>query len=189
MVSIPDNCHNPHNLGWCTFFKPAYLFPQRTRKGLLLGKFIQRIKTQICTFFVMKILDKPSQILNVRNTTSQCHSHQVHQTKTKYPNQNTKYAKQDTNCANSCNTMHRSATAMQHCTEEGSPLLPAFPSKVKRPTVTEALFSPLSFSSTVSSSSKTHSQFFSSVQLASSLVCIQMRMTVCTSIFYFCVNC
>ena len=97
--SIPDNCHNPHNLGWCTFFKPAYLFPQRTRKGLLLGKFIQRIKTQICTFFVMKILDKPSQILNVRNTTSQCHSHQVHQTKTKYPNQNTKYAKQDTKYA------------------------------------------------------------------------------------------
>ena len=50
-LTIPDNCHNPHNLGWCTFFKPAYLFPQRTRKGLLLGKFIQRIKTQICTFF------------------------------------------------------------------------------------------------------------------------------------------
>ena len=47
----------------------------------------------------MKILDKPSQILNVRNTTSQCHSHQVHQTKTKYPNQNTKYAKQDTKYA------------------------------------------------------------------------------------------
>ena len=44
-LSIPDNCHNPHNLGWCTFFKPAYLFPQRTRKGLLLGKFIQRITT------------------------------------------------------------------------------------------------------------------------------------------------
>merc|ERR1712055_1170248 len=90
---IPDNCHNPHHLGWCTFFKPAYLFPQRTRKGLLLGKLTQRIKTQIYTFYVMKILDKPSQILNVRNTTSQCHSHQ---TKTKYPNQNTKYAKQDT---------------------------------------------------------------------------------------------
>ena len=47
----------------------------------------------------MKILDKPSQILNVRNTTSQCHSLQVHQTKTKYPNQNTKYAKQDTKYA------------------------------------------------------------------------------------------
>ena len=47
----------------------------------------------------MKILDKPSQILNVRNTTSKCHSHQVHQTKTKYPNQNTKYAKQDTKFA------------------------------------------------------------------------------------------
>ena len=47
----------------------------------------------------MKILDKPSQTLIVRNTTSQCHSHQVHQTKTKYPNQNTKYAKQDTKYA------------------------------------------------------------------------------------------
>merc|ERR1712212_863864 len=51
LVNIPHNCHHPHHLGWCTFFKPAYLFPQRTRKGLLLGKFIQRIKTQICTFF------------------------------------------------------------------------------------------------------------------------------------------
>ena len=28
--------HNSHNRRWCTFFKPAYLFPQRTRKGLLL---------------------------------------------------------------------------------------------------------------------------------------------------------
>ena len=70
----PDNCHN---LGWCSFFKPAHLFPQRTRYGLLLGKFIQRLKTQICTFFVMEILDAPSQVINVRNTTSQCHRHQV----------------------------------------------------------------------------------------------------------------
>ena len=36
--------------------------------------------------------------------------------------------------------------ALQGCTEAGSPLLPAFPSKVKRPTVTEVLFPPLSFS-------------------------------------------
>ena len=27
----PDNCHNRHNRRWCTFFKPAYLFPQRTQ--------------------------------------------------------------------------------------------------------------------------------------------------------------
>merc|ERR1712208_226385 len=79
----------PHNLGRCTFFRPAYLFPQRTRKGLLLGKFIQRLKTQICTFFVMKVLDAPSQIINVRKTTSQC------QTNTKYAKQNIKYAKQN----------------------------------------------------------------------------------------------
>ena len=43
-----------------------------------------------------------------------------------------------------CNTMKRNA--VQRCTEAGSPLLPAFPSKVKRPTVTEVLFPPLSFS-------------------------------------------
>ena len=73
----------------------------------------------------MKILDAPSQFKNVRNTTSQCHrhqlrqkihhvpqkymmyakqnttytKHQVHQTKTKYANQNTKYAKQNTKYA------------------------------------------------------------------------------------------
>ena len=73
----------------------------------------------------MKILDAPSQFKNVRNTTSQCHrhqlrqkihhvrqkyimyakqnttytKHQVHQTKTKFSNQNTKYAKQNTKYA------------------------------------------------------------------------------------------
>ena len=73
-VLTPDNSHDRHDRRWCTFFKPAYLFPQRTRNGLLLGKFIQRIKT----FFVMKI-DAPSQILNVTNTTSQCHRHQLRQ--------------------------------------------------------------------------------------------------------------
>ena len=57
---IRDNSHNRHNRRWCTFFKPAYLFPQRTRNGLLLGKFIQRKITQICTSFVIKILDAPS---------------------------------------------------------------------------------------------------------------------------------
>ena len=106
-------------------FQAGIPFPQRTRNGLFLGKFIQRIKTQICTFFVMKILDAPSQFKNVRNTTSQCHrhqlrqkihhvrqkyimyakqnttytKHQVHQTKTKFSNQNTKYAKQNTKYA------------------------------------------------------------------------------------------
>ena len=39
----------------------------------------------------MKVLDAPSQIINVRKTTSQC------QTNTKYAKQNTKYAKQNTN--------------------------------------------------------------------------------------------
>ena len=73
-LNTPDNSHDRHDRRWCTFFKPAYLFPQRTRNGLLLGKFIQRIKT----FFVMKI-DAPSQILNVTNTTSQCHRHQLRQ--------------------------------------------------------------------------------------------------------------
>ena len=33
--SIPDICHNRHNRRWCTFFKPVYLFPERTWKGLL----------------------------------------------------------------------------------------------------------------------------------------------------------
>ena len=76
-LSIPHNCHHPHHLGWCTFFKPAYLFPQRTRKGLLLGKFIQRIKTQICTFFDEKYtkytkqkLSTPTKILNIPNKTT-----------------------------------------------------------------------------------------------------------------------
>ena len=75
----PDNCHNRHNRRWCTFFKPAYLFPQRTQNGLLLRKFIQRVKTQICAFFVRKILDAPSRILNVTNIISQCHRYQLHQ--------------------------------------------------------------------------------------------------------------
>ena len=44
-IAIPHNCHNRPNRRWCTFFKSAYLFPQRTWNGLLLGKFIQRIKT------------------------------------------------------------------------------------------------------------------------------------------------
>ena len=47
-VDTPDNSHDRHDRRWCTFFKPAYLFPQRTRNGLLLGKFIQRIKTFFC---------------------------------------------------------------------------------------------------------------------------------------------
>ena len=73
----------------------------------------------------MKILDAPSQFKNVRNTTSQCHrhqlrqkihhvrqkyimyakqnttytKHQIHQTKTKFSNKNTKYAKQNTKYA------------------------------------------------------------------------------------------
>ena len=63
--------------GGASLFKPAYLFPQRTQNGLLLGKFIQRLKTQIYNFFVMKIWDAPSQILNVINTTSQRHRHQL----------------------------------------------------------------------------------------------------------------
>ena len=84
---------------------PAYLFPQRTQNGLFLGKFIQRIKTQICTFFVMKILDALSQILNVKiqhsNATDNNYAkkyimyakqnityikHQVRQTKTRNQN-------------------------------------------------------------------------------------------------------
>ena len=40
---IPHISHNRHNRRWCTFFKPAYLFPQRTGKGLLSAKFIQRL--------------------------------------------------------------------------------------------------------------------------------------------------
>ena len=42
-LDTADISHNCHNRRWRTFFKPAYLFPQRTRKGLLLEKFIQRI--------------------------------------------------------------------------------------------------------------------------------------------------
>ena len=41
--TIPDICHHRYHQRWCTFFKPAYFFPQRTRMGLLLAKFIQRI--------------------------------------------------------------------------------------------------------------------------------------------------
>ena len=50
-------------------FQAGVPFPTENAKGTAFDKFIQRIK--ICTFFVMEILDKPSQILNVRNTTSQ----------------------------------------------------------------------------------------------------------------------
>ena len=82
--TIPDICHHRHHQRWCTFFKPAYFFPQRTRMELLLAKFIQRIKTQICTFLVMKISNAPSQILNV--TTFQCQTKQ-RQTKTKLAKQ------------------------------------------------------------------------------------------------------
>ena len=32
-VFIPDICHNLHNRRWCTYFKPVYLFPQRTQKA------------------------------------------------------------------------------------------------------------------------------------------------------------
>ena len=85
--------------GGVPFSSRRTFFHRKRERDCFLGKFIQRLKTQMCTFFVMEELDKPSRILNVRNTTSQCHSHQVRQTKTKYPNQNTKYAKQDTKYA------------------------------------------------------------------------------------------
>ena len=31
--TIPHICHHRHHRRWCTFFKPAYLFKQSTRKG------------------------------------------------------------------------------------------------------------------------------------------------------------
>ena len=65
--------------GSVPFSSRRTFFQQRTQNGLLLGKFIQRLKTQIYTFFVMKILDAPSQILNVINTTSQRRRHQLRQ--------------------------------------------------------------------------------------------------------------
>ena len=33
-TGIAHICHNRHNRRWCTFFKPADLFPHRTRKVL-----------------------------------------------------------------------------------------------------------------------------------------------------------
>ena len=41
--TIPHISYTRHNRRWCTFFKPAYPFPQRTGKGLLPAKFIQRL--------------------------------------------------------------------------------------------------------------------------------------------------
>ena len=90
----PDISHYRHYQRWCTFFKTAYFFTQRTRKGLLLAKFIQRILTLILTFF-KKIPDTQSQVLNARshvtNTPSQCIGHQVH-TPTKIASKPTKTA-------------------------------------------------------------------------------------------------
>ena len=94
---IPHNCHHPHHLRWCTFFKPAYLFSQRMLNGLLLGKFTKRIKYKSAHF--LKILVAPSQNLNVTNqhpnTTDTNYANQ----NTRYAKQNTKYAKQNTQCA------------------------------------------------------------------------------------------
>ena len=42
-LCIAHISHYRHYRRWCTFFKPAYFFPQKIQKGLLLAKFIQRI--------------------------------------------------------------------------------------------------------------------------------------------------
>ena len=57
-MCIPHICHHRHHRRWCTFFKPAYLFKQSTRKR--------------------------QQILNTKcnKYTSQCQRHQSRQPKT-----------------------------------------------------------------------------------------------------------
>ena len=101
-----------------------------------------------------------------------------------------------------CNTMKRNA--LQRCTEAGSPLLPAFPSKVKRPTVTEVLFSPLRFSPQSLLLSHTgenplHSLLLQETHWKKSPPVNVLQCAICiaplhleeadrTSIFFFCVN-
>ena len=80
-------------------FQAGVPFSTENAKGTAFRNVYSENKNPNLYIFCDKILNKPSLILNVRNTTSQWHSHQVHQTKTKYPNQNTKYAKQDTKYA------------------------------------------------------------------------------------------
>ena len=94
---IPDNCHYRHYRRQSTFFKPAYLFPQRTLNGLLLGKFTQRIKHKSAHF--LKILDAPSQNLNVTNQHPNATDTNYAIQNTRYAKQNTKYAKQNTQYA------------------------------------------------------------------------------------------
>ena len=55
--TIAHISHYRHYLRWCTFFKPAYFFPQRTRKGMLLAKFIQRISKHLKGHLAPRVSD------------------------------------------------------------------------------------------------------------------------------------
>ena len=60
-------------------FQASVPFSTENTKWTAFRKVYSETKTQIQTSFVVKILDAPSQILNNRNTTSQCQRHQLRQ--------------------------------------------------------------------------------------------------------------
>ena len=47
VVDTPDNCHSRHNQRWCTFVKPAYLFPTENAKWTAYKKVYSEKKNTI----------------------------------------------------------------------------------------------------------------------------------------------
>ena len=80
--------HNRHNRRWCTFFQPAYLFPQKTGKGLFKKVYSENITHKIPYTPNKKLstpTKKPSTPTKISSTTTKIPS-----TPTKIPSTPTK---------------------------------------------------------------------------------------------------
>ena len=114
-MHIAHFSHNRHNRRWCTFFKLADFFPQRTQKELLWAKFIRkniytdaRIFCDENTRYTISNFNKEMRQPKHQVGQLKQHIHHLHQkntpTKTphkpylskEYANQNTMYANQNT---------------------------------------------------------------------------------------------
>ena len=88
IITIPHISLNRHNRRWCTFFQPAYLFPQKTGKGLFKKVYSENITHKIPYTPNKKLstpTKKPSTPTKISSTTTKIPS-----TPTKIPSTPTK---------------------------------------------------------------------------------------------------
>ena len=90
-----------HNRRWRTFFKTAYIFPQRTQNSAFSNLYSENININL-HIFSDKISDAPNQILNVTSSKSQWQRHQLcrpkyAKQKPRTPKKSTKDSKQTPN--------------------------------------------------------------------------------------------